>query len=131
VGGRILGAGQPGFGPTVVALQQKGGFTNSVLGNQIWSVTGWGPNEVNSTFIQPFLSYATKFLTPFGVNPETRYNWRMEEATLPMNWTMQQLVKIGKLPVAFQLGYRHYVEKPNGGPDWGLRFATAFLFPKK
>lgn len=53
-----------------------------------------------------------------------------QEATAPMNWTVQQLVKIGKMPVAFQFGYRYYVEKPNGGPDWGLRFAITFLFPK-
>ena len=125
-----LGAGQLGFGPTVVALQQKNGFTYGVLANQIWSVTGWGPTEVNSAFIQPFVSYTTKTYTTFGMNSETTYNWRTEEATAPMNWTVQQLVKIGKLPVAFQLGYRYYVEKPNGGPDWGLRFAITFLFPK-
>jgi hypothetical protein len=28
------------------------------------------------------------------------------------------------------LGYRYYVEKPDGGPDWGLRFTITFLFPK-
>lgn len=125
-----LGAEQLGFGPTVVALQQKDGFTYGLLANQIWSVTGWGPNEINSTFIQPFVSYTTKTYTTFGMNTETTYNWRTEEATAPMNWTVQQLVKIGKMPVAFQLGYRYYVEKPNGGPDWGLRFAITFLFPK-
>jgi hypothetical protein len=32
---------------------------------------------------------------------------------------------------AFQVGYRYYVDGPNGGPDWGLRFAITLLFPKK
>ena len=27
-------------------------------------------------------------------------------------------------------GYRYYAERPAGGPDWGLRFAITFLFPK-
>jgi hypothetical protein len=40
------------------------------------------------------------------------------------------LVKIGGKPVAFQVGYRYYVDGPNGGPDWGLRFTITFLFPK-
>jgi hypothetical protein len=47
-----------------------------------------------------------------------------------MNFMVQQLVKIGGKPVAFQAGYRYYVEKPDGGPDWGLRFTITFLFPK-
>ena len=34
------------------------------------------------------------------------------------------------MPIAFQAGYRYYVEKPSGGPDWGLRFTVTFLFPK-
>jgi hypothetical protein len=125
-----LGAGQWGAGPTVVALRQEHGFTYGILANQIWSFTGWGPQNVNTTFLQPFVSYTTKTYTTFGVNTETTYNWQTEEATAPMNFTVQQLVKIGKQPIAFQVGYRYYVEKPNGGPDWGLRFAVTFLFPK-
>jgi hypothetical protein len=50
--------------------------------------------------------------------------------TVPLNFTIQQLLKIGKQPVAFQLGYRYYADKPNSGPDWGLRFTITFLFTK-
>jgi hypothetical protein len=49
---------------------------------------------------------------------------------VPINWFAQQLLKIGKQPIAFQLGVRYYAEKPEGGPDWGLRFVTTLLFPK-
>ena len=38
--------------------------------------------------------------------------------------------KVGKMPVAFQVGYRYYAERPHDGPDWGLRFTVTFLFPK-
>jgi len=41
------------------------------------------------------------------------------------------LLKIGQQPISIQLGYRYYVDGPNGGPDWGLRFAVTLLFPKK
>jgi hypothetical protein len=126
-----LGAGKWGAGPTIVALQQKAGFTYGILLNQIWSFAGQEDrSEINSTFIQPFASFTTKTYTTFGINTETTYNWQTEEATVPMNFTIQQLVKIGKQPIAFQLGYRYYVEKPDGGPDWGLRFTITFLFPK-
>ena len=43
---------------------------------------------------------------------------------------VQQLVKIGKQPVALTVGGRYYADKPDGGPDWGLRFSVIFLFAK-
>ncbi|HXI71372.1 MAG TPA: transporter [Verrucomicrobiae bacterium] len=127
-----LGSGKWGAGPTIVALQQQHGFTYGILANQIWSFAGQQDRvEVNATYLQPFVSFTTKTYTTFAVNTETTYDWEANQATVPMNFMVQQLVKIGKLPVAFQAGYRYYVNKPDGGPDWGLRFTVTFLFPKK
>jgi hypothetical protein len=126
-----LGGGKWGAGPTIVALQQSHGFTYGVLANQIWSFAGQQDRQnINSSFIQPFVSFTTKTYTTFGVNTESTYNWQANQATVPMNFTVQQLVKIGGQPIAFQAGYRYYVNKPDGGPDWGLRFTVTFLFPK-
>jgi hypothetical protein len=126
-----LGGGKWGAGPTIVALQQSHGFTYGVLANQIWSFAGQQDRQnINSSFIQPFVSFTTKTYTTFGVNTESTYNWQANQATVPMNFTVQQLVKIGGQPIAFQAGYRYYVNKPDGGPEWGLRFTITFLFPK-
>ena len=127
----VLGAGRWGAGPTAVALRQEHGFTYGMLANQIWSFAGWGPQNVNSTFLQPFVSYTTKTYTTFGMNTESTYDWTAGQWTVPFNWTVQQLLKIGKQPVAFQLGYRAYADRPPGGPNWGLRFTVTLLFPKK
>ena len=43
---------------------------------------------------------------------------------------VSQLVKIGELPVQFQAGIRNYVDGPDDGPNWGLRFTVTFLLPK-
>ena len=126
-----LGAGKWGAGPTFVALRQEHGFTYGMLANQIWSFAGQQSRaEVNATFLQPFLAFTTKTYTTFTVNTESTYDWQSEQATVPMNFDVQQLVKIGKMPIAFQAGYRYYINKPAGGPDWGLRFTVTFLFPK-
>jgi len=125
-----LGAEKFGLGPTVVLLKQQSGWTYGMLANHIWSVTGDSDRaDVSATFLQPFLSYTTKTFTTFILNTETTYDWENEQGTVPLNWMVQQLVKIGKQPVAFQLGARYYAEKPAGGPDWGLRFAITLLFP--
>jgi hypothetical protein len=125
-----LGLGKWGAGPTVVVLRQEHGFTYGMLVNQIWSFAGWGAQNVSATFIQPFLSYTTKSYTTLGVSTESTRNWQAEQWSVPVNFTVQQLLKIGKQPVAFQIGYRYYAEGPNGGPAWGLRFTVTFLFPK-
>src|SRR5450755_2629338 len=104
-----LGGGKWGAGPTLVALQQTHGFTYGILANQIWSFAGQQDRQnINSSFIQPFVSFTTKTYTTFGANTESTYNWQANQATVPLDFTIQQLVKIGKQPIAFQFGYRYY-----------------------
>jgi hypothetical protein len=86
---------------------------------------------VNNTFLQPFFSYTTKKYTTATINTESTYQWEQQEWTVPLNFELQQLVKIAGHPVAFQVGYRYYAAKPDGGPEWGLRFAVTLLFPEK
>ncbi len=125
-----LGAGQWGAGLTVVALRQEHGFTYGILANQIWSFTGWGSQNVNASFVQPFVSFTTKTYTTFSVNTESTRDWQSDQWSVPLNFAVQQLVKIGKQPIAFQAGFRQYVDGPKGGPDWGLRYTVTFLCPK-
>ncbi len=125
-----LGQGRWGAGPTAVVLRQDKGFTYGVLGNHIWSYEGWGAQNVNATYLQPFFGYTTKTLTSFFVNTESTYDWQDEQWTVPVNFMINQMVKVGRQPVSLQLGYRYYAQRPTGGPDWGLRFTVTFLFPK-
>lgn len=127
---RALGAGKWGAGPTAVLLKQQSGFTYGMLANHIWSYAGWGSQDVNATFIQPFISFTTKTFTTFGLNTESTYDWSHSQWTVPLNVSVSQLLKIGKQPVQFSLGAKYYADKPSGGPDWGLRFAVTLLFPK-
>ncbi len=127
---RALGQGRWGAGPTAVVLRQDKGFTYGMLGNHIWSYEGWGEQNVNATYLQPFFGYTTKTLTSFFVNTESTYDWQGEQWTVPVNFMINQMVKLGKQPVSLQLGYRYYAERPAEGPDWGLRFTVTFLFPK-
>jgi len=127
----LLGEEKWGAGPTGVILKQQGPWSFGVLANHIWSFAGEdGRADVNRTFLQPFVSYTTKTFTTFGANTESSYDWEGSQWSVPINASVQQLLKIGKQPVAFQLGGRYYVEGPSGGPEWGLRFQVTLLFPK-
>ncbi len=127
----LLGEEKWGAGPTAVVLKQQGQWTYGALFNHVWSFAGEsGRSEVNRTFLQPFVSYTTKTFTTFGLNTESTYDWKNSQWTVPLNAFVQQLLKVGKQPIALQLGYRYYAEGPSGAPEWGLRFQISFLFPK-
>ena len=125
-----LGSGKWGGGPTVVALQQKNGWSYGVLANHLWSYAGWGDQEVNATFLQPFVFYTTKTFASFAVNTESTYDWQAHQWSVPLNFMVNQMLMVGQQPIQLQLGYRYYAEGPSGGPEWGLRFAVIFLLPK-
>jgi hypothetical protein len=84
---------------------------------------------VNSTFVQPFLTYTTKKQTTIGINSEATYDWNESQWLVPLNAQLSQVVKIGKQPVSFTLGARYYAEGPSGAPEWGVRFVITLLFP--
>ena len=114
-----------------VLLKQGKGWTYGLLTNHVWSFAGTDSRQdVRSTFLQPFLSYTTKTYTTFGVNTESTYDWENSQWTVPINAQASQLLKLGSQPVQFTLGARYDAEKPEGGPNWGLRFVVTFLFPK-
>lgn len=128
----MLGGEQWGAGPTVLALKQTNGYTYGALANHIWSYAGDDARaDVNATYLQPFVSFTTKKQTTFTLNTESTYNWEDSQWTVPINFSVAQLVKLGGSPVQFSIGARWYAESPDGGPEWGLRAGVTLLFPKK
>ena len=128
----LLGAEKWGLGPTGVALTQRGPWTVGMLANHIWSIGGdSGRANVSATYLQPFLSYTTKTATSFVVNTESTYDWEGRAWSVPINLTVNQLLKIGSQPVQVGAGLRYWAASPAGGPDgWGARVQLTFLFPK-
>ncbi len=127
-----LGGEKFGIGPTLVALKQVGPWTYGALANHIWSVAGDDDrDDVSATLLQPFLSYITKTKTTLSLNTEATYDWEAEEWSVPINFGVYQLLKMGKLPVQLGGGVRYWADSPDYGPEgWGARLQLTFLFPK-
>lgn len=127
----LLGSEKWGVGPTAVVLKQSGPWTYGALANHLWSFAGDdGRDDLNATFLQPFVSYITPTKTTFTLNSETTYDWSDEQWNVPVNLIVSQLLKIGDQPVQLFAGVRYYLETQDGGPEWGLRFGITFLFPQ-
>ncbi len=126
-----LGTQRWGAGPTAVLLKQAGPVTAGFLANHIWSFAGNDDRaQVSQTFFQPFLNYTTKTATSLIVNLESSYDWQSEEWTIPGNFSVAQMLKVGPQRLQIVVGYRTYLSRPVNGPDWGLRLAVVLLFPK-
>lgn len=126
----LLGGEKWGAGPTGLLLKQAGKNTFGILANHIWSIAGDDDRaDVSSSFLQPFFSHTDASAVTYGVNTEASYDWKGENWVVPLNLSVTKLTRIGKQPVSFGGGFKYYVEKPEGGPDWGLRLVFTFLFP--
>lgn len=122
---------QWGVGPSVLALKQEGKWTHGALVNHIWKFAGSDARPyVNATFIQPFLSYGAGKGRTYGLNLESSYDWNSEQWTVPLNLSVSQIIPMGKQLTSVTLGGRVYLDKPDGGPDWGIRLVVTLLFPQ-
>lgn len=129
----MLGSGKWAVGPTGVVLVQKHGWTYGALANHLWSFAGDDDrSDINNTYLQPLLSYTTDDAWSFTVNSESNYNWETEEWSVPFNFMVAKVVKMGEQPVSLQVGARYWADTPESGPEgWGARAAVTFLYPKK
>ncbi|MCC6682859.1 MAG: hypothetical protein IT445_18330 [Phycisphaeraceae bacterium] len=126
-----LGTGKWGAGPTAVLLKQEKGWTYGALVNHVWSFAGDSDrDEINATFLQPFLSYTFPKATTVGLSTEASYDWASDQWTVPIIPSISQLTRFGKLPVSLGIGGRWYAQSPDGGPEWGVRFTFTALLPK-
>ena len=127
-----LGADTWGAGPTVVLLKQEHGWSYGALINHISDIGGAGSHraDISSTFVQPFLSRAFSGGRTLSFNLESTYDWKANQWTVPLNIGYSKVSKLGSQLISYQGGIRAYLEKPDGGPDWGLRINVTLLYPK-
>ncbi len=128
----VLGTEQWAIGPTAVVLKQTAdGWTYGALTNYLVSVAGDDDrDDVDSLFLQPFLAKAIGGGQTVTVNFESTYDFEHEQWNVPLNLLYSKVAKLGGQAVSFAGGARYYMESPQGGPDWGLRFVVTLLFPR-
>lgn len=128
----LLGTEKFGIGPTAVALKQQGPWTYGALANHITSVAGDGDRaDINSTLLQPFVSYTTPRAWTFTAITESTYDWEGEQWSIPVNLVASKVTKVGNQLVSFAGGMRYWVDSPDTGPEGlGFRLTVTLLFPR-
>jgi hypothetical protein len=100
--------------------------------NHIWSFAGNSDRaDISSTFLQPFLAYATPTAWTFSINTESSYDWKNAQWSVPVNATVSKVTKFGSQLVSLGAGVRYWADSPESGPhDVGFRLIVTLLFPK-
>ena len=59
---------------------------DGTVANHLWSYAG-APDrvEVNSTFMQPFVSYTTKDAWTYSLHTKSTYDWTADQWSVPLN----------------------------------------------
>ncbi len=129
----LLGSEKWGLGPTGLVLKQSGPFTYGMLFNHIWDVAGDDKRaDISNTFLQPFVSYTTPTAWTYSLQTESTYSWDTENWSVPINFAVSKLTRLGKLPVQYKAGVRYWVDSPDSGPEGlGFKLGIVFLLPKK
>ena len=128
----VLGNEKWGIGPTAVVLKQQGPWTYGALANHIESFAGSRDRaDVSATFLQPFVAYVTSTKTTISLNTESTYDWDNEQWSVPVNVTVNQMLRIGNQILQVGGGIRYWAESPAAGAeDWGFRLQLTLLYPR-
>jgi hypothetical protein len=87
-------------------------------------------SDVSSTFIQPFIAFAASGGWTYTLNTESSYDWIARQWSVPINFQISKLPKIGDQPVSISAGPKYWAESPEGGPHGvGGRLSLTFILP--
>jgi len=126
----VLGADQWGAGTTGVILKQQGPWTYGLLANHIESVSDDDDGaEVDSTFVQPFLSRTNGAITYSGTF-EGSYDHENDDWTLPLILTVSKVTRVGTQRVSFGGGIKLFADAPDNAAQWGIRAFVTLLYPR-
>lgn len=131
----LLGSGKYSAGPSVVVLRMDGDWVYGMLAQQVWSFAGDSDRRsVSQALFQPFVNYNLPDKWYLTSVPIITANWMADESqnvwTVPVGGGFGKLVRLGKLPVNFQLQAFYNVQRPDYAPEWSLRFQAQILLPK-
>jgi hypothetical protein len=114
-------------------VAHPGPFVTGALVRQLWSFAGDDDREdVSQLLVQPFVNYNLEDGWFLVSAPAITANW---EADSDERWLVPlggggRVFRIGPQPVNMSLQAYYNVEHSQFGPEWSLRFAISFLFPK-
>jgi len=118
------------IGPNALLLKIKGQWTYGALVNHMWSYAGTGTGDINATFFQPFVTYATKTGSSVTVASENTQSWNFDIFGGFAGVYYSKVTSFGNQMVQLGGGPKFYYGNNPMNPKWGIRANLILLFPK-
>jgi hypothetical protein len=130
-----LGQNKRQIGPAGVFGYLGDKWLAGVFPQQWFSVGGPGPQTVSQMNLQYFFVYLPGNGWGVGTSPNMLVNWYAKksgnEVTFPIGVNVSKVVKLGPLPVKFQVQGQYMPVHPDVfGQKWNLQFAVTPVIPK-
>ena len=119
-------------GPAAVVTYKTDKVVTGVFGQYWWSYSEYGSNSAGEDtpstshgVILPFFFYNLPDAWQIGFLPNITYNDKATSGNkwnVPLGPVVTKMVKMGNLPVKFQLGVEYSVERQDDfGPEWKIK----------
>jgi hypothetical protein len=125
-----LGLNKWAAGPNALVLKIKGQWTYGGLVNHMWSYAGSGTTDVNASFFQPFVTYATKSGASFTIASENTQSWDNKIFGGFVGAYYNKVMSFGNQMMQLGGGPKIYYGNNSFNPTWGVRANVILLFPK-
>lgn len=125
-----LGADKWATGPNAVFLKVKGQWTYGALINHLWSFAGSGNNDINASFFQPFVTYATPDGASYSIASENTQSWNNDIFGGFVGVYYSKIVNLGDQLTQLGGGPKVFYGNNPFNPDWGIRVNMILLYPK-
>lgn len=129
IGADDLTGDQYRLGPEFIVLHINASRVFAAFPAHQWDISGDGPSYSTTTLEL----FAMKFLPggwTVGTAPALSYDWKTNQATIPLNLTVRKVVKFGNTPVQIEAGFDYYVEQSDDfGPDFGFNLSFTPVVP--
>lgn len=130
----ILGSGKWSAGPTAAIITQPKPWVLGMIVANLWSFAGDSDrDDVNQLISQAFIAYNLSGSWALISEPLFTANWKADSSqrwVVPLGGGVGKLLNLANKPVVLKLQSFYNVERPDGAPDWTMKFMFQFIFPK-
>jgi hypothetical protein len=129
---RSLGSGKWATGPSLLIATTGKKIVHGLLLSHLQSIGG-DPSrmEVESTTLQPFITFLLNKGKTISINSETNYSWNLpteERFIFPVSLGVTQLILVQKKPLNFGMAGTYFVEGNSSTPQADFRFNMTYVF---
>jgi hypothetical protein len=128
------GQGKWQLGPALGGGYITDEFLAGALVQHWWSFAGDDDRKnTNQTAILPLIYRFYEGGWSIGYSGQILADWKApsgEKWTVPLGLSVGKVVKLGILPVQFQLAGQYFVERPTGGPEWNIQLQITPVIPR-